>query len=652
MSFGRFRPVEHPITESLEMSSSTEKKSPSEAIVHVAFEAALTPAIRRALSGKASVAVVVIVPAAAWVGHCKHFWHGRFGDRWYVLDRDGANRSEHKATIGNSRVSEALAAGKSIVGIATSMDILPSTLVASADHTMHLTVPTGGALRQVLNAHLGRPIAEDVPALVGTGLDLDDLTAAFRPKSTSRQIVARIERATRRRIGSENDDRLGSLDSATEYGLARRWALELAKDLEDGCVSQASRSLVVYGETGTGKTRFANLVAKHLGLPLISFSIADLFGGTSDGALGGVIQATNAIFDRVFTAKNCVFFLDELDALPNRATISDRGRDWWLPVITNFMLKLDSAFSRGEEKIFIAATNYVSRIDSALLRPGRYERAIEIRRPDLAGTINILGSYLPELDLEARTDLGQILRGSTGAEIMMIARDARRIARREDRALRPDDVRAIALPIENIPAARLRRICIHEAAHAVGILVLDCGNLHGIVVRTRDGTAGRTMAEHKEDDLLTRRDFEARVVATLCGRVAECALIGEVSVGSGLATDSDMAIATRIIGSLHAGSLGDDLAFRADQQSALAAVARDPSLRRRVEADLLRLEKDALRLVRRNRHAILAIAEELAKTRHLTGEAIRELYEESSREPKAKPEAKSARRPNAKNARS
>ena len=634
MSFRDLRPTEDvEISESLEMPVG-DKRSPSDAILEVAFEKALTPALERSLSGKAALAVIVVVPTAAWVAHCKTFWERRFGTHWHILGRDGANRSEHKSTVGNSTVSKVLAAGQSIVGITTSINILPSTLTASADHTMRLATPTGGVMRLVMEKHLGRTVVNEVPALVGTGLDFDDVAAAFRPRSTTRQIVARLDRATKRRIGSEGDDRLPALETAIEYGAARQWALDLAQDLEDRIpFSQVSRSVVLFGESGTGKTTLAKLVAKHLKLPLLAFSIADLFA-QSDGTLGGVVQATNAMFEMAATQR-CVLLLDELDALPDRSTISNKGRDWWLPVITNFLVKLDAAFSRGgdgrnEQNVFIACTNYINRIDSALLRPGRYEKAIEIRRPDLAGTVNILGHYLPELESTDRAALGRLLEGSTGAELMMVARDARRIARREDRALRADDVRAVALPEEAIPPARLRRVCIHEAAHAVGVLVLRCATLRGIVVQTRDGAAGQTMSVHDDADLPTRRDFEARVVAILCGRAAERLLVGEVSVGSGLDRRSDLAISTQMIASLHASTgLGGELAFTADQHRALKAVSRDKSLRRRVETDLIRLEKKAVRLVRRHRRAILAIADALAETRHLTGEAIRQIFEAS-----------------------
>ena len=92
-----------------------------------------------------------------------------------------------------------------------------------------------------------------------------------------------------------------------------------------------------------------------------------------------------------------------------------------------------------------------------------------------------------------------------------------------------------------------------------------------------------------------------------------------------------MAIATRMIASLHATGLGDDLAFTSDHRRVLKAVSRDKTLRRRVETDLVRLQKRAARLVRRNQDAIVAVANALAEKRHLSGEAIRILFEDNRR---------------------
>jgi cell division protease FtsH len=614
----------------------TPRRSAADIILDASFQAAAPPAIKRRLAENATEAVVVLVPSPAYVHPLESYFTRQFGARWYVITRDGMNRHEHKSSTGNSEVARALSEGRPVLGIAPSVEYLPSALVAAADFTVHTPTPNAEILRNALCAYFAKPAAVEVPLRVGAGLDFNDFVAAFRPRSRPQQIVDRLARATARQMGSDDEQSLPALETAIEYGAARKWALDLAQDISDlrkGLIgwSDISRGVVLYGEPGTGKTLFARMLAAHAGLPLIAFSIADLFA-KNEGDLGAVINATNAIFARAAAAAPCITFCDELDALPNRATLSRRGRDWWLPVCENFLVKLDGVLAAQREGIiFVGATNYIDRIDSALLRPGRLELAIEIRRPDLAGTINILRHYVPALSPKDSLELGQLLEGATGAELMMVARDARRIARRNGRSLRAEDVRAAALPDEQIPPAHLRRVCIHEAAHAVGALVLSAGRLRGIVVSGKQGAAARTMFDREEPDLPTREIVEARVVVSLCGRAGEQLFLGEASVGSGGDEKSDLAMATHLIASLHASAgLGGTIAYTSDHDGALKAVRKDKRLRRRVERQLNALQKRARRIVVRYRDSISGIADALAATRYLSGDAVRGIFERRS----------------------
>jgi cell division protease FtsH len=626
------------IPESLEMAADEPRQSKrtADAIVHAVIEVALTPALSRRLGSKESLAVTVLVPSPAWVNPVETYWKRRFGENWHVLGRDGSSRWEHKSSVGNAAISGVLLEGRSIMGVAPTAGILPSALIASSDVTLLLRTPNADVLAQILAVHFGKKVSFEHSA-IGAGLDFHDFVAAFRDRSTPDQVIDRIRRATQRTIEPTGDEnRLPSLETAFEYGEARQWALDLAQDIADyraGRIrwSDIPRGLVLFGESGTGKTLFAKMVARYLNLPLIAFSIADLFG-KSEGALGDVVQATNSIFTRAAAATPCITFLDELDALPDRATLSARGRDWWLPVCANFLVKLDGAFSAERAgNIFIGATNYISRIDAALLRPGRFERAIEISRPDLRGTINILRHHAPEVAENELSELGQMVGGSTGAELMMLARDARRNARREARELCAEDLRAAALS-ERVQPDKMRRICVHEAGHAVGALVLLPGAVRGIVVRSQKGGAARTLLANEDADIPTCTTLEARVVVALSGRAAERLLLGEASVGAGGNEDSDLAFATRTVASLHASAgLGDKIVFVADLDRALKAVRRDKSLRRRVDRHLADLQERADELVARNRETISAVADALADTRYLSAEAIQNIFEANPR---------------------
>jgi hypothetical protein len=108
-----------------------------------------------------------------------------------------------------------------VVGIAATPDVLPSALITSADHATTVPAPNGNFLQEAIESHLGRGIAKEVHPLFSEGLDIHDQTAALCPRSTSRQIVVPIARATERRAGSEGDDRLPSLETAFEHGVAR-----------------------------------------------------------------------------------------------------------------------------------------------------------------------------------------------------------------------------------------------------------------------------------------------------------------------------------------------------------------------------------------------------------------------------------------------
>lgn len=141
--------------------------------------------------------------------------------------------------------------------------------------------------------------------------------------------------------------------------------------------------VVFHGIPGTGKTTFARAIAAGAGVPFVTTSVAEWFPGSS-GHLDGVIKAAERFFDAPdVTAKangTAVGFLNELDALPNRNRLSDRGSDWWLPVITFALLRGEAL--RGAGMVLLAVTNDLSRVDAALLQPRRFDRQFAIAPPD------------------------------------------------------------------------------------------------------------------------------------------------------------------------------------------------------------------------------------------------------------------------------
>src|SRR5262249_47207944 len=122
------------------------------------------------------------------------------------------------------------------------------------------------------------------------------------------------------------------------------------------------------------------------------------------------------------------------------------------------------------------------------------------------------------------------------------------------RALALEDVVQAIAPVQEISPAALKRICIHEAAHAVISVVAPSGVLKRCTVGRNGGSAGQTLIKWETDDLLTRDSIERRAVVLLAGRTAERFLIGDATLGAGGDDDSDLAQVTQFVATLHAST--------------------------------------------------------------------------------------------------
>jgi hypothetical protein len=599
------------------------------AVVGAAFEAAVPKDVRRRLTHGKALAVVVLVPTPAWVLPAAAYARSVFGDRWCMQTREETDRRRN-ASVGSDEVGRDLARGMCVMGIAADAGLLPSALTAAADVTIRVATPEGAVLRRAITRFARRSPAQ-VPNGIAAGLDLHEIVAAFRPGSGASGIVRRLEASARARRGHVG--RVPALETAVEYGPARLWGLDLARDIaafRAGTISwrEVDRGACLHGPPGMGKTLFAQVLAKACGVPLVSTSVGAWFA-EGPGYLDSVIKQQRSAYARASALASpcCILFLDEIDALPDRETLSERGRDWWTPIIADALVLLDSAMDGRAGIVVVGATNAIERVDKALLRPGRLEKVVEIPHPDPAGATNILRFHLgADLRDDDLTGVGALLEGSTGADIMHAVRLARRIARSAGRPVAVDDIRRAVLPAEDIPPARLFRMAVHEASHAVAALAIPVGAVRHVVLRTSGASAGRTIIDFGDDPLSTRGAIEDRVVVGLAARAAERIFTGAASVGSGGAADSDIGTATRLIASVHASyGMGEDLVYLGAGDDLLREVALNPALHARVARHLRELAERADRLVEANRAAVLAVARRLAEKRFLGGAEVADI---------------------------
>ncbi|MBR0737021.1 AAA family ATPase [Bradyrhizobium liaoningense] len=613
------------------------------ALIGAAFEASVSKEVFRKLEHNQALAVIVVVPSPAWVGPMKDYFRSAFGGRWLIMTRDGKSRTQN-SDVGSDEVSRDLARGLCVAGVSADATLLPRALLSTVDITIRVGVPRPAVLATAI-ARFAKRSPKGLPPGLGIGLDLHDMVACFRPGSGQAKIVQRLQTATLASRGETVEDRLPSLKDAVEYGEARILGLQLARDIaafREGRAkwSDLQKGICLVSEPGCGKSLYARILARECGVPIVVTNVADWF--KNSGYLDDVLRSMRSVFDRCAALANpcAIAFLDEIDAVPNRddftsSNSGSRNKDYWLPLITDLLLRLDNSMgssSTGSPRhgvIVVAATNNPHGVDPALLRPGRLEKMVRLERADAAGVENMLRFHVagdvPDRNLP---DIAAMMERSTGAEIMALVREARRIARHAGRPLAAGDLRAALLTAEKIPLRTDWRICLHEAGHAVTALAMRYGRVSHCVVGARTGSANRTLVQADENDLPTRRTIEDRATMFLGGRAAERVLLatGE-SIGGGGDEGSDIGLATEAIASLHlTWGVGGTVAFLGSRKDALEAVRYDRSLREVVEADLQRLQQRADKIVDMYRDAVIAVAKALQRRRHLSGDAVRAIF--------------------------
>jgi len=626
--FGEEAESPNPEKDSLSKPNRT-RPSAMDAVISAAFEAAVPRKTRRRLLHGQALAATLVVPAACWVSPMADYLAKRLGTRWLV-DRYDRKADKGSLRLESDETARILSRGRCVLGIAPDAGFFPEALRQTADVSIIVPPPDGAVVHRAIARFLGRSpgiAADGVPA----GLDLHHIVAALRPGSGGATIVRRLSAPAAAETAAT--ERVPDLATAVEYGEARIWGLNLARDIADFRAGRIAwrdldRGVCLHSPPGFGKSWFPRILARACGVPLVSTSVGSWFADGT-GYLDSVIKAARQVFaDAASQARPvAILHLDEIDALPDRATMTARGREWWTTVVTDVLTRLDSTLAGRDRVVVIGTTNDIRRVDGALLRPGRLERVVEIAPPDAAGIENILRFHLVDEVPEDLSGLAPLLEGSTAADIMQTVRLARRIARHAGRALTLDDLRSAALPIESIAPRRLFRMAVHEAGHLVAALALKVGTVDHVVLRRSGASGGRISIAYVDDDILTRADIEDRATVALASRAAERLLTGSVSTGSGGGAESDIGSATVKIAAVHAsyGLRGAAIFLAEAGPKLLAQVRRDPILRARVSQDLSRLEKKAAELIYLNREIVLDLSKRLAETRHLDRRQIDEI---------------------------
>lgn len=419
------------------------------------------------------------------------------------------------------------------------------------------------------------------------------------------------------------------LEDLHGYGEAKVWGSELARDIEDwrrGNIawSDVDNGVLLSGPPGCGKTTYAAALAKSLDAHLVVGSYSAWLG-TGEGHQGNLIGAMRAAFEEGRLHAPTVILIDEIDNFVQRGSIGDARYDEWTRGVVNALLEcMDGALER-EGVVVVGATNDPSGIDKALRRSGRLDRHIEIPLPDAEAREAILQQHLgvgPDFPLAL---LRKHSEGMSGADLEQIARQAKRLARREGRPLRQVHVVRAFPKKERRTAEEIRLIAVHEIGHAVVAAVLGA-TVHEVVVqRERDPKIDDQVAGHAAvetpSSIRTHHWYADRVAHLLGGMAAERMVFG--AHGDGVI--ADLAEATNVMTFAFVSlGMGDTLLSdgHRDPKALTADRQFDPGLRRRVDEALKEQAARVGDILERNRDAFDELVELLILRGRIEGDAV------------------------------
>jgi cell division protease FtsH len=307
------------------------------------------------------------------------------------------------------------------------------------------------------------------------------------------------------------------------------------------------KGVLLVGPPGTGKTMLARAVAGEANVPFFSISgseFVEMFVGV--GA-----SRVRDLFAKAKKNAPCIIFIDEIDAVGRRrGSGMGGGHDEREQTLNQILVEMDG-FEQGQNVIVLAATNRADVLDPALLRPGRFDRRVNISLPDRKDREAILKVHFAKKPITKDVDLDALAAksaGSSGADLANIANESAIIAARlNHRHITNDDVTAAFEKVAIGPERKSKIMndkekeltAYHEAGHAiVGHVLPNSDVVHKVSIIPRGGTGGVTWfippEDHAYHSLMEFKDILARMLG---GRVAEEVVYGHDWVTTGAGDD-------------------------------------------------------------------------------------------------------------------
>ncbi|MFT4085095.1 MAG: ATP-dependent zinc metalloprotease FtsH [Nocardioides sp.] len=303
------------------------------------------------------------------------------------------------------------------------------------------------------------------------------------------------------------------------------------------------KGVLLYGNPGTGKTLLARAVAGEAGVPFYSISGSDFV----EMFVGVGASRVRDLFEQAKENAPAIVFIDEIDAVGrHRGAGMGGGHDEREQTLNQLLVEMDGFDVRGGV-ILIAATNRPDVLDPALLRPGRFDRQVQVDPPDLTGRIQILQVHARGKPLAGDIDLASVARrtpGFSGADLANVLNEAALLTARSDEKLITN--RSLDEAIDRVIAGPQKRTRLmseheklitayHEGGHALVAAALPHNDpVHKITILPRGRALGYTMVLPDEDKYSqTRSEMLDKLAYMLGGRAAEEMIFHDPTTGAG-----------------------------------------------------------------------------------------------------------------------
>jgi cell division protease FtsH len=410
------------------------------------------------------------------------------------------------------------------------------------------------------------------------------------------------------------------------------------------------KGVLLVGPPGTGKTLLAKAVAGEANVPFFSISgseFVELF-------VGAGAARVRDLFEQAKQKAPCIIFIDELDAIgKSRATGAFMGgNDEREQTLNQLLTEMDGFAVGGATVIVLAATNRPETLDSALLRPGRFDRQVLVDRPDLSGRLKILEIYAAKVKLGKEVDLKEIATrtsGFAGADLANLVNEAALLAARNNRTevTQPDLNEAIERVVAGLEKKsrvlndkEKKIVAYHEVGHAlVGSAKPGGGKVAKISIVPRGMAAlGYTLQMPTEDRfLMSESELRDQIATLLGGRAAEEIIFSSITTGAANDLQRATDLAERMVTTYGMSKVLGPLAYERGSQNNFLGDGMMGNPRRMVsdqtakdiDAEVQEIvekaHQSALHILNQNRDLLEAISLKILEQEVIEGDELQEL---------------------------